>query len=397
MINRISSFHSYQAVQNDIRRQEAKIHHNQEQLASGKKLLTAGDDPLATHYVQELGQQSEQIRQYLNAIVLVRNRLENQEVIVSNAEKFTDESKRTVMEMINGSLSKEDREAKTQELRELANNMLGLSNVQDESGNYVFAGTKPKNQPFFRDNDGQVSYNGDDYQRKMKVSNSLDMPVNDPGSKVFMEITNPYGDYEPQYQLQEGSELLLSRATNLDDSDDSTYKVTFVDMANGKFGYQLEQNGGVVQAGDFDPASGIKFNDLTIQVKGQVTAGDSLTLEPRKTFSIFDTLKDSIEYSKGSVSDASNTAKLQQVVEEFHAAFIHLNKVHSDIGSRLSTLDFQEQQHEDFNISLEKSKGNFEDLDYAHAVIEFNENSRALQASQLAFGKTKDLSLFNYI
>ena len=111
MINRISSFHSYQAVQNDIRRQEAKIHHNQEQLASGKKLLTAGDDPLATHYVQELGQQSEQIRQYLNAIVLVRNRLENQEVIVSNAEKFTDESKRTVMEMINGSLSKADREA----------------------------------------------------------------------------------------------------------------------------------------------------------------------------------------------------------------------------------------------------------------------------------------------
>jgi flagellar hook-associated protein 3 FlgL len=48
-------------------------------------------------------------------------------------------------------------------------------------------------------------------------------------------------------------------------------------------------------------------------------------------------------------------------------------------------------------MTLAKSKSNFEDLDYAAAIIEFNENSRALQASQQAFGKTKDLTLFNYI
>ncbi|MCG6418331.1 flagellar biosynthesis protein FlgL, partial [Vibrio fluvialis] len=45
MFNRISSFHNYQAVQNDLRRQESKIHHNQAQLASGKKLLSAADNP----------------------------------------------------------------------------------------------------------------------------------------------------------------------------------------------------------------------------------------------------------------------------------------------------------------------------------------------------------------
>jgi len=85
------------------------------------------------------------------------------------------------------------------------------------------------------------------------------------------------------------------------------------------------------------------------------------------------------------------------VTEELHKAFIHLNKSHTNIGASLSTLDIQEEQHEDFKISLAKSKSQFEDLDYAEAVIEFNENSRALQASQQAFGKTKDLTLFNYI
>lgn len=83
MLTRISSFHNYQSVQNDLRRQENKIHHNQEQLASGKKLLKPSDDPLAAHYIQNIGQQQEQLKQYLSSIVLVRNRLENHEVNIA--------------------------------------------------------------------------------------------------------------------------------------------------------------------------------------------------------------------------------------------------------------------------------------------------------------------------
>ncbi|MCG3730509.1 flagellar hook-associated protein FlgL [Vibrio cincinnatiensis] len=397
MLNRISSFHNYQSVQNDLRRQENKVHHNQAQLASGKKLLSAGDNPLATHYIQNVTQQEEQLRQYLDAIVLVRNRLEHQEVIISNTEDFADKTKRMVMEMINGSLSPEDRAAKAREIEEISNNFFNLANVQDESGNYIFAGTKPKNQPFFRDNSGNVSYYGDDYQRKMKISSSLEVPFNTPGSHIFMNIDNPFGDFEPNYDLRDGSELLLERATNTNPDDSASYKVTFVDMQNGNFAYQLERDGEVVAVDDLNPRDGIQYQGVTIQLKGQITAGDSISLTPRKTFSVFDSFKQAIDLSKGSVSDASNTAKLHQVTEEFHTAFIHLNKARTEVGARLSTLDIQEDQHEDFKISLASSKSQFEDLDYSQAVIEFNENSRALQASQLAFGKTKDLTLFNYL
>lgn len=397
MLTRISSFHNYQSVQNDLRRQENKVHHNQAQLASGKQLLKPSDDPLATHYIQNIGQQQEQLNQYLNSIVLVRNRLENHEVNIANAEVFVDESKRLTMEMINGAYSPEDRLAKKREMEELANNFLNLANAQDEIGNYVFAGTKPKNQPFYRDKDGSVEYSGDDYQRKMKVSNMLEMPMNDPGSKLFMEIPNPFGDYQPEYDLQSGSELLLGQAINSDSDDTASYRVTFVDMNNGKFGYQLERNGRVVDADEFSPEKGIEYKGLQVYVKGQITPGDSIGIEKRDSFSIFDTFKHAMKWSEKPVSDASATAQLQQMTEEFQAAFIHLGKARTDVGARLSTLDIQEQNHQDFNLSLAKAKSNFEDLDYSKAVIEFNENSRALQASQQAFGKTKDLTLFNYI
>ncbi len=397
MLTRISSFHNYQSVQNDLRRQENKVHHNQEQLASGKKLLKPSDDPLAAHYVQNIGQQQEQLKQYMSSIVLVRNRLENHEVNIANAEAFADESKRLTMEMINGAFSVEDRQAKKRELEEIANNFLNLVNSQDESGNYVFAGTKPKSQPFYRDKDGSVQYAGDDYQRKMKVSSMLEMPMNDPGNNLFMEIPNPFGDYQPDYDLKSGSELLLGKAINTDTEDAASYRVTFVDMNNGKFGYQLERNGRVVDAEEFSPGKGIEYKGLKVQVKGQITPGDSIGIEKRESFSIFDTFKHAMSWSDKSVSDTSATAKLHQMTEEFQAAFIHLNKARTDVGARLNTLDIQEQNHEDFNLSLAKARSNFEDLDYSKAVIEFSENSRALQASQQAFGKTKDLTLFNYI
>ncbi|MBD1559532.1 flagellar hook-associated protein FlgL [Vibrio sp. S9_S30] len=397
MINRIASFHNYQTVQNDLQRQEQKVYNNQAQLASGKKLLTAADNPLAAHYVQGIKQQTEELRQYMDSIVLIRNRLENQEVIIANAEQHTDDAKRSVMEMINGSLSPEDRAAKARELEEMALNMLNLANTQDESGNYIFAGTKPKNQPFFRDNNGNVSYIGDSYRRNMKIANGLEIPVSDPGNKVFMEIDNPLGDYDPQYNLQVASELLVESATNLNYSDTSEYNITFVDMGDGSFGYQLAKDGSVVKSDTYDPKVGIKYEDLQIRFKGRVTPGDNITFEPKKTFSIFDTFQKAQEYSQRSVADSSGTAELHQVTEEFQKAFTHINTVRTDLGSRLKTLDIQEDQHDDFKLSMAKSKSNFEDLDYAQAVIEFNENSLALKASQQAFGKVKDLTLFNYI
>ena len=287
--------------------------------------------------------------------------------------------------------------AKSRQLEEVSNNLLTLANSQDESGNYIFAGTKPKNQPFFRDNEGNVSYAGDDYQRKMKVSNQLEMPTNDPGSKLYMQVDNPFGDYTPSYQLQNASELLLERANNLDFNDSSSYRITFVDMGTGKFGYQLEKDGSVVKAEEFDPAEGIKNESLSIQIRGQITAGDSIVLDPKKTVSIFDSFKGAIDLSKSSVSDSSATAELHRITKEFDAAFIHLGKARTDVGARLNTLDIQDDLHEDFKLTLAKSKSAFEDLDYSQAVIDFNENSIALEASQKAFGKTKDLTLFNYI
>ncbi|WP_120510262.1 flagellar hook-associated protein FlgL [Photobacterium salinisoli] len=396
MISRIASFHNYQSVANDMNRQQVKVAENQEQLASGKQLLTAGDDPVASIYVQNFSQQNTEIDQSLRSITLARNRLSSEETAISDAETLLDDAKRKTMSMVNGSLSDDDRIAHMQDLRGLFDSVIHLVNTQDESGNFVFAGNQYDKQPFFRDGNGNVSYVGDSYQRMSKVSPNVEVPVNDPGDKLFMNIENPYGDYQPDYDLQSGSLLLLSHARNNNHSDNASYTIDFTQTGSGAV-YDLYQDGLLVDSQPFDPKRGIEWGTLSVQLEGEVTDGDQIILNRQDTFSVFDSFKRGIEVSARAPSDASATAELHQVAEELSQAFKHINRARSEVGTRLQTLDRQADMHEDFKLVINKARGTLEDLDYGKAVVELNENMLALQASQQAFAKTKNLSLFNYI
>ncbi|MGL5290491.1 MAG: flagellar hook-associated protein FlgL, partial [Vibrionaceae bacterium] len=193
-MTRIASFHNYQSVGNDIMRQQVKLQKNHDQLASGKRVRTAGDDPVASIYAQNLSQQSTQINQYLDTINLARSRLSNTELSLSNGEDLIDNAKRNVMKMINGSLASADRKAHRQDLQALLEDIISLANGKDESGNFLFSGTLASKQPFFRDSNNNVSYTGDSFHRTAQIAPVVEVQTSMPGDGLFMQIPNPFGD-----------------------------------------------------------------------------------------------------------------------------------------------------------------------------------------------------------
>ncbi len=396
MISRLASFHNYQSVSNDIMRQQVRVQDTQSHLASGERVSSAGDDPLASVYIQNFHQQDKQLDQYVEAITLARNRQNREEITLAEAEQLVDSAKRKTMAIINGSLSKEDRVAHRQDLEGLFDGFMNLVNTKDESGNFLFSGTKASTQPFYRDTQNNVRYVGDSYFRSAQVAPAVEIAVSDPGDKLFLEIDNPYGDYQPDYNLKEGSLLLISNAVNTNDADNSQYNVSFKDN-NGVMMAEVYQNGSQVQSAPYDPQNGVQYNTLNVRFEGEMLDGDSVDLTRQDKVNPFDAFRKAIALTSKDNNDASANAELQQATAEFTAAFKHLNKARSEVGSRLQTLDRQDDMHKDYKLVLNKSLGTLEDLDYSKAVIDLNENMVALQASQQAFAKTKDLTLFNYI
>ena len=148
---------------------------------------------------------------------------------------------------------------------------------------------------------------------------------------------------------------------------------------------------------NFDLAAAGGAGTLDFQFDGEIKLGDSVALNPSKTFNVLDSLQDAINNAEQPTSSAEGNANLQRVIDDLNSGFIHMNQQRSQVGSVLQTLDRQGEQHKDFELTLNKAQSGLEDLDYSKAIIDMNEQSMALQASQAAFNKTKELTLFNYL
>lgn len=408
MINRVATFTQYQNLTSNLMRKQGQINVTNEQLATGKRMQTAGDDPVASVSTQNYKQQLVQFEQFQKSITLAGNRLNSLETALTDAEGQIDLTKQRVIGMINGAMTGDDRGAFTFELETMYDSMLDLANSQDEGGNFMFAGNQFNNKPFVADASGTVKYMGDDGHREARIDTSVFVQTSQPGEQVFMGIENPFGDYRPNFAgLQSGSTLNVQSATNKDPNDTNEYRVAFVDNGTGGLNYELydDTNGVQLATGAYDATKGIQYKDptagsaidLDFQFDGDIKPDDEVSLNPGKTFSLFDTIKSAIDYSQYPTSSAEAQAGLQQTIDDLTAAYVHMNQRRSEVGVGLKQLDTFEEQHKDFELAVNNAKGSLEDIDYSKAVIDMNQNMVAMQASQAAFNKTKELSLFNYL
>jgi flagellin-like hook-associated protein FlgL len=67
------------------------------------------------------------------------------------------------------------------------------------------------------------------------------------------------------------------------------------------------------------------------------------------------------------------------------------------IGSKLNTVQRQQDINADFSLRVDSMLSSEEDLDYAKAVTQFNMEMVRLEATQATFAKVAQLSLFQYI
>lgn len=416
MINRVSTASQYQNLTFNLMRKQGELNQTNGQLSSGKRVETAGDDPVSSVTIQNYRQQLTQIDQYNSAITLANNRLQTMETAIEGVEDNLGATKQKVLGMINGAMASNDRTAFKDELISLRDGLLELANSRDEAGNYVFAGNQSDTKPFMEATDGSMDYHGDSQSRYAQIDKSVNVKTSLPGDQLFTDVPNSYGDYRPVFSdgaggLTDGSKLHLLSATTTDFSTSEDIQVSFkesgkVDKDGNKvMQYSLKIGGkDVVPGATYDPKLGIVYKDpavadsaiLNLKFDG-ISSGDSITLKPAQTINIFDSIQSAIDNAERPTSSPAAEANLQRVIDDLDSGFVHMNQQRSEVGTIMQQVDRQLEQHLDFELTLNQAQSGLEDLDYSKAIMDMNQQMMALQASQQAFGQTKQLSLFNYI
>lgn len=199
---RVSTSQVFNAGVLGMQRNQSDLFKTQNQLATGRRILTPADDPIAASQALVVGQSKAINTQYLDNQSLAKSQLGLVETNLTSVANELQNVLQRAVQAGNGALDSKQRGMIAQDLKGSLENVIGLANAQDGEGLYLFAGFQTQTRPFaatgnvapFSLANQYIGYNGDDGQRKLQVSASQDMSISEAGSDVFMEIRDGQGN-----------------------------------------------------------------------------------------------------------------------------------------------------------------------------------------------------------
>ena len=182
---RISTAQFFESTSTTYQNNFSSVIKTQQQIDSGVRIQTAADDPVGAARLLQLQQQKDMLGQYSANMDSIKSSLSNQESVLDSINNSLQKAGELALRA-GGVTTDADRKAIANELGRIEDQVCSLLNSKGSAGNYMFSGSKTDTQPYIRNNDGTYSYQGDDTQLNLKVSDTLTLAGSDT-AKSFME------------------------------------------------------------------------------------------------------------------------------------------------------------------------------------------------------------------
>ncbi|SFK84123.1 flagellar hook-associated protein 3 FlgL [Nitrosomonas aestuarii] len=386
-----------------LRQQDALIK-TQQQISTGRRILTPADDPIAAAQALNVSQAASINSQYsvnrghaLTSLGLVETTLQS---ITSNLQDV----RQVAVNAGNPTLSDTDRKSLAIELRGHFEALLGQANITDGTGNYLFSGFQENTQPFTHKG-FNVQYNGDQGQRLNQVGPSRQIAVSNSGTDVFERIKNGNGIFVTAANATNtGSGVINSGSVTAPASlTGHSYDITFSVSGNvATYDIVDTTSGATLSSGNaFANNNTISFDGLQFSIKGDPANGDKFTVSPSTNQSIFTTIGNLITTleapSSGQPGGTQLTNNLNSALQNLDNSLENILSTRASVGSRLQEVEALESMGEDFEVQYEQRLSELRDVDFAKAISDLNRQQVYLEAAQKSFATVTGLSLFDFI
>lgn len=502
---RISTSMMYDLGVGSIQQQSAALTKTSQQVATGRRILTPADDPVAAARVLEVSQSKALNTQYDVNADSATSALAMEESALVSVGNLIQDVRTIAVNAGNPTLDNSNLASLAADLRGRYQELLGIANSTDGNGQYMFSGYKGSTMPFAETSPGVVKYSGDQGQRLMQISPSRQLAVSDAGSDVFMQIKNGNGTFVtavggnlgPPVTTSNLGTGLVSAGTVLDPAKWSTlaanenFEVQFRNLptsvtptlgvgeeirvtdsmawstasqnasvnftaaglytvtANGTTSAPVAYTGtpisiqGTGLSFNFEPSSfpatynvsgssttydivdstntsiltapraytsgstislsgldSLADYGVELSIEGVPADGDTFTIKPSTNESIFTTLDNLITALETANVPGNRTAltnNLNTALSNFDNGLDQVLTVRASVGARMKENDSVKSTGQDVALQYDQTLSSLQDLDYAKALSDLEQQTVILEAAQKSFIKTQGLSLFNYI
>ncbi|MGE0386478.1 MAG: flagellar hook-associated protein FlgL [Gammaproteobacteria bacterium] len=399
---RIATGQTYERAIAQMQARQARLARVNEEIGSGRKLLSAGDAPADAANVLGIKDSIAATRQYQTNVAVAAGRLEQADTVLQSVTGALQRVRELALRARNGDLGDSDRRAVALEVGERLKELIELGNTRDTNAEFLFAGSRTDTQPFALDAAGQAVYSGDQVTRLLQVGTDRHVADRDPGDAVFMAIRNGNGTFatDPAPGNTGTGVILPGSVVDATLYQAHSFRIVFTSATT--FDVVDDTAASTVLSGQsYTPDAAIAFNGVSLSIQGAPASGDEFTVAPSANQPLFDTVSALAQVLSTPVSSASLGAALahrvNRTLTDIDQALETVLATRSSIGARLNGVEAQKQMNADVDLHLNAVRSSLEDVDVVEASVRLNLESTALQAAQQAFVRTQNLSLFNYL
>ncbi len=399
---RISSGNVFDTNVSMLNQQQSSLLHTNQQVASGRRMLTPADDPAASANALLVSQAEGTNAQFTVNRDAAKSATGMAEAVLQSVTTLLQDVKTKAVQAGNGALSASDRSSIAGELQGRLDQLVALANSTDGTGNYLFSGFQGKTIPFVNTSLG-VQYMADEGQRMVQVSSSRKMATSDSGADIFMRIKNGNGMFVAEANPNNMGAASIGQGAVTDSAllNGTTYKLTFTSPST----YDVSDEAGNVLSINNGFASGeaLSLPGMQFSIIGSPVTGDIFTIAPSSNESLFKTLGDLIAAlnttnpAGEAVTSAQLTSSLSKAMSGIDRGLDNVLTVRASLGARMNELDSLQATGEDLGLQYKQTLSTLQDLDYNKAISDLNRQTTSLTAAQKSFKQIADLSMFNYM
>lgn len=411
---RISTLQSFNKGLNSILDNQNQVNNTQQQVSTGRRVLTPADDPIAATKILQLQQDQALREQFGKNMTGAQGRLTLEETQLSGITDNLTRLKELTVKAGDGSMTITDRQAIAAEVRQILGATVDLMNSKDAGGEYLFGGFKGATLPFQQNENGRYDYAGDEGQRFLAIASSTTVATGDNGKNLFVDVEAADNTFNTTVNpLNEGA-AFISPGFVVDEEKYAEFYpedlvITFnADSAITPPGknYTIRQasDGRVVEGKDaqaYSEGTEIVVAGIAVKISGQPEPGDEFFANSSEKQSITDTiyrLMDGLNNLEDNPTDSATlTNLLEDTLNNLAFAQSSISEVRSEVGARLNVVENTQGLAADIELVSKEVLSKLSDVDFAEAVSRLSLQSFLLETAQQSYAKIQNLSLFNQI
>lgn len=407
---RISTTQIYNVANQSMLDAQTAINKTQQQISTGRQVLTPADDPVAATKIMQLNQVVAQGEQFQKNIDLANNKLSLEEVSLESIGNVIQRVRELAVSAGNSAvLTASDYDNIAAELEARTEELLGLMNTISANGEYLFSGHKGQIKPFEAVGDGTFTYHGDEGQQSIQISNGSKIAVSDSGFAAFVDIPSEHNrvktsafetnQSDPAIRITAGT---VTNQLTYDQFYPKDMQITFANSPATTYTITEKGSGKVLQAATpYISGNDIEIQGVTFKMLGQPVDGDGFSIDSDNTQSILSVVGEltaALQAADGSSESKKNIATVvANSLANLTNAVTQVSETQAGIGARQNILESSKDLLLNSNLYNMEVLSNLQDVDMAEAVTRMEMQSFILQAAQQSFVKVSGLSLFNFL